>query len=79
MKRYWVIPACILLLFFSFTVLASALFSLPSGSIEGISDGVTLAPARRNLLSELKLVSVLAVLRVFTFYPFEFIAGFVSF
>ncbi|KAL3345796.1 hypothetical protein AABB24_024644 [Solanum stoloniferum] len=54
MKRYWLIPAGILLLFFSFTVLASELFGLPSGSIEGISDGVTLAPARRNLLSELK-------------------------
>lgn len=48
------IPAGIILLFFSFTVLASELFSLPSGSIDGISDGVTLAPARRNLLSELK-------------------------
>ncbi|XP_015065013.1 serine/threonine-protein kinase/endoribonuclease IRE1a isoform X1 [Solanum pennellii] len=54
MRRYWVIPAGILLLFFSLTVLASELFGLPSGSIEGISDGVTLAPARRNLLSELK-------------------------
>ncbi|MCD7448690.1 hypothetical protein HAX54_045629 [Datura stramonium] len=54
MKRYWVILACILLLFFGFTVLASELFSLPSGSLEGISDGVTLAPARRNLLSELR-------------------------
>lgn len=48
------IPAGILLLFFSLTVLASELFGLPSGSIEGVSDGVTLAPARRNLLSELK-------------------------
>lgn len=47
------IPAGILLLFFSLTVLASELFGLPSGSIEGVSDGVTLAPARRNLLSEL--------------------------
>ncbi|XP_049357356.1 serine/threonine-protein kinase/endoribonuclease IRE1a [Solanum verrucosum] len=54
MRRYWVIPAGLLLLFFSFTVLASELFTLPSGSIDGISDGVTLAPARRNLLSELK-------------------------
>uniref|UniRef100_M0ZMC6 non-specific serine/threonine protein kinase n=1 Tax=Solanum tuberosum TaxID=4113 RepID=M0ZMC6_SOLTU len=54
MRRYWVIPAGILLLFFRFTVLASELFSLPSGSIDGISDGVTLAPARRNLLTELK-------------------------
>ncbi|XP_055803221.1 serine/threonine-protein kinase/endoribonuclease IRE1a [Solanum dulcamara] len=54
MKRYWVIPVCILLICFSFTVLSSALFSLPSGSIEGLSDGVTLAPARRKLLSELK-------------------------
>ncbi|XP_004232577.1 serine/threonine-protein kinase/endoribonuclease IRE1a isoform X1 [Solanum lycopersicum] len=54
MRRYWVIPAGILLLFFSLTVLASELFGLPSGSIEGVSDGVTLAPARRNLLSELK-------------------------
>lgn len=53
------IPAGILLLFFSLTVLASELFGLPSGSIEGVSDGVTLAPARRNLLSELKLVCFL--------------------
>ncbi|KAF3670600.1 Serine/threonine-protein kinase/endoribonuclease IRE1b [Capsicum annuum] len=57
MKRYWVvIPVCILLLFFGFNVLASELFSWPSGSIDGISDGVgvTLAPARRNLLSDLR-------------------------
>ncbi|KAK4368226.1 hypothetical protein RND71_012018 [Anisodus tanguticus] len=55
MKRYWVILVCILLFFFGFKVLASELFSLSSGSIEGISDGVALAPARRNLLSsELK-------------------------
>lgn len=51
MKRYWLIPTCILLLFFSFRVLAS---DLQSGSIEGISAGVTLAPAKRTLLSELK-------------------------
>ncbi|XP_060192086.1 serine/threonine-protein kinase/endoribonuclease IRE1a isoform X1 [Lycium barbarum] len=45
MKRYWVTLVCILLLFLGFT----------SSSIEGIFDGVTLAPARRNLLSsELK-------------------------
>ncbi|CAN4078579.1 unnamed protein product [Withania somnifera] len=39
---------------FGFTVLASELFSLPTGSIERISDGVTLAPVRRNLLAQLK-------------------------
>lgn len=80
MKRYWVvIPVCILLLFFGFNVLASELFSWPSGSIDGISDGVgvTLAPARRNLLSDLRLVSLLDVFferESFTLYPFEFLA-----
>lgn len=54
MKRCWLVLLCILLLFFGSTVLAGELFSLPSGSIQGISDGVTLAPARRNLLYELK-------------------------
>ncbi|OIT35822.1 PREDICTED: serine/threonine-protein kinase/endoribonuclease IRE1a isoform X1 [Nicotiana attenuata] len=54
MKRHWVILVCILLLVFGFTGLASELLSLPSSPIEGISDEVTLAPARRNLLSELR-------------------------